>query len=1117
MKITALEVDGFGVWSGLKLGGLSDGLNVFYGPNEAGKTTLMQFVRSVFYGFSPERRRYLPAPGAVQAGGTLHLASASGRCALSRRPNPAQPDGPELVTLLAPDGTRQGEAGLRALLSGVDEKTFNNVFAVGLGELQQLATLTDTQAATLLYQLTSGLDRVSLVEVMRDLEGSRNRILDAGGGPCQLGQLLAQRDRLRLQIDEAGSLGRRHARLAAEHRAVQQELARLQKESHDLQQQIRLLEVAAGLRDRWQRRAAVRAELAALEPCPPVPEGLAERLAAVSARLDSYQKRHAAWKQHWEQLRAEAAGLEINEALLRLAPRIEGLQEQEGWLGTLENRVIELELETNDLEAQLAGLRKRFGLAEDHAGALAAVPARAVPALREPARLVRRCGARLAEAQREAAAAQQTADALSAQIQAVLDAQGETELAAAMDRGGNLVALLRRRAQIDERLEKMDRYRAELEEQSQHLLDRQLTPLGTILALGGIFAVGVILAMAGLFLPKSITGALGWPMAILGLGGTVAAVIARVVLERSSARQLEACQKQIEVLAAQTKQAKQEREQLQQQLPGPSGSIAGRLKAAEEALAALEALAPLDAQRQAALEQAQSASRRIAQAQSELEAARRRWREAVGAAGLPKSLSPKRVRQLAASSERITEIQRALAARREELNERRRELAALAGRIRQLAAEAGLPVATDNPAELLRELARQSNDQQGRLKRRRVVRRQARKLRRSRTRLQAALRDARRRKHELLRSAGAADEEELRRRIGQAARIASLRRELEAVEREITAATAMSAPEPTVRQLLEEVGDAGPEARRAELAQRLHAIAAQVHQRLEHRGRLAEQLKALAEDRGLLVQQLELGVLEKRIEQAVEQWQLLAVTRRLLETVRTRYERERQPETLQEASGYFSRMTLGRYQRVWTPLAEESLLVDTADGRTLSVELLSQGGREQLFLCLRLALASGYARRGADLPLILDDVLVNFDSERAKAAAALLCEYGQTGRQVLLFTCHEHLARLFGSLRVEVRSLPGCGGFDVDGAAPLPSPRRPRKRRPPPDPRPHRLIAQSTTREEPAEPELPPDPEDAAETPAAPSALAHLAPWEEDDEGAVDPLLGADEQGAEAA
>ena len=56
MKFTELKIEGFGVWRELEIKGLSPGLNVFYGPNEAGKTTLMQFARAVLYGFSPERR-----------------------------------------------------------------------------------------------------------------------------------------------------------------------------------------------------------------------------------------------------------------------------------------------------------------------------------------------------------------------------------------------------------------------------------------------------------------------------------------------------------------------------------------------------------------------------------------------------------------------------------------------------------------------------------------------------------------------------------------------------------------------------------------------------------------------------------------------------------------------------------------------------------------------------------------------------------------------------------------------------------------------------------------------------------------------------------------------------
>ena len=85
MKVTGLVVDGFGVWSQLELPELSGEVTAFYGPNEAGKTTLMQFVRSMLYGFSAERRaRYLPPVRGGRPGGSLLATAGQKRYTISR-------------------------------------------------------------------------------------------------------------------------------------------------------------------------------------------------------------------------------------------------------------------------------------------------------------------------------------------------------------------------------------------------------------------------------------------------------------------------------------------------------------------------------------------------------------------------------------------------------------------------------------------------------------------------------------------------------------------------------------------------------------------------------------------------------------------------------------------------------------------------------------------------------------------------------------------------------------------------------------------------------------------------------------------------------------------------
>jgi len=192
-------------------------------------------------------------------------------------------------------------------------------------------------------------------------------------------------------------------------------------------------------------------------------------------------------------------------------------------------------------------------------------------------------------------------------------------------------------------------------------------------------------------------------------------------------------------------------------------------------------------------------------------------------------------------------------------------------------------------------------------------------------------------------------------------------------------------------------------------------------------GELTQEMKHLGEDGRLTTAQLELGCVERQIAAAVRRWQTLAMASSLLEDVCSTFERERQPETLREASSFLSQLTEGKYTRIWTPLGTNKLKIDDNDGTSLPLEVLSRGTGEAVFIALRLSLAAAYARRGVMLPLVLDDVLVNFDRDRAVSAARTLKTFAELGHQVMMFTCHDHIVEIFHDIDVEVRRLPAQG------------------------------------------------------------------------------------------
>jgi uncharacterized protein YhaN len=176
-------------------------------------------------------------------------------------------------------------------------------------------------------------------------------------------------------------------------------------------------------------------------------------------------------------------------------------------------------------------------------------------------------------------------------------------------------------------------------------------------------------------------------------------------------------------------------------------------------------------------------------------------------------------------------------------------------------------------------------------------------------------------------------------------------------------------------------------------------------------GRVAERITVMerSEERSRALARQE--VVMAKVDASAEMWAVVTLCKTLLDETRKVYENDRQPEVLRHASTFFKVMSEGRYQRVIAPLDGTDIQVERNDGVRLAPQLLSRGTAEQLYLAMRFALVRNYADHIDPLPVVFDDVFVNFDPERTRNTFHAVRRLAET-HQVLLFTCHPHVVAL---------------------------------------------------------------------------------------------------------
>jgi uncharacterized protein YhaN len=146
---------------------------------------------------------------------------------------------------------------------------------------------------------------------------------------------------------------------------------------------------------------------------------------------------------------------------------------------------------------------------------------------------------------------------------------------------------------------------------------------------------------------------------------------------------------------------------------------------------------------------------------------------------------------------------------------------------------------------------------------------------------------------------------------------------------------------------------------------------------------------------------------------AAEGYLKLHTASRLLKWSMEKFRETKQGPMLAKASAIFKALTLDSFSRLLVDTDEQTprLFGIRPDGGQVDVSGMSEGSRDQLYLALRLAALELQIDQGLNMPLIADDLFINFDDSRTAAGLKVLSELSRK-MQVVFLTHHDHLVPL---------------------------------------------------------------------------------------------------------
>lgn len=887
MQLRQIHIDGFGVFADTHITELTPGLNVLYGCNEFGKSTLLAFVRRVLFGFPSGSSKANPYPAVCGGayGGRLVCMLRSGETVTISRSQGAKGGQVRVSTESAQHG---GAGELDAMLGHMSRAFYENVYGISLDELERVGSLEEEEVKNRIYGAGLGLGGVSLTEVKSDFTRQAEALYKPQGSKQKMAVLYAEIRGLEKEIHEIQSGLEGYDEKQGELSRLRAEVERLTREIRAEEARERSLENQKNLYSSWLELEESQKELRQLEEVPGFSDDSLRGLETREARLEKLDERIADRVQEVRGLQAKREQLKCNEELL-----------------TREGEVVSLQQSLKQYESAAGDI---FSVAEK----------------RDRAR-----------------------EEIGGDIAELGNAWSEEAVRNFRLTHGEKDTIRYHKQVLDQAQAGVDSAKYKWELHREHKLAEETRGLS-----GPAFFRHALYAVAGLSLGGCVYGGLNADWVVGALSGSVFVLSALLLLRL--------------------------------------GRGAGQFKDRYE----------------------EELLRTLRERKDEQEATQARWREFLWRLGFEEHLSPEGALEIIESVQGIQSRLAGLDEQDERIERMRGRMADVKRAHDEVVPHVDSSLLNGDVAANIRILSQRLGEAKQVSRERENLGEQIaeklstlKALRTERAETQDEL-------EQFLKAHGARDGEDFRAKYGVFCRRKELGEKMERARRQIQEKVGMGQAYETFLTLMAKTTPEKVEQDLQQVEERLQALREEESKVNQAIGRLENEIAQLSSSEDLAEKLNEVEQKKQQLQDCYRDWARLQIPLYALDKAISRYETTRQPRVIRAAEDVFARITGGAYTAIIKPIDSDTLQVRDARGFSKDVAKMSRGTKEQLYLAMRLGLIKEYEERSEPMPVVMDDILVNFDDERAPLAVKALAEFARD-RQVIVLTCHKNTLGLY--------------------------------------------------------------------------------------------------------